>query len=240
MKFRVLVRAGAALACAAVVAAAPARPNSALAASGGYQSLASDGNVHAQAVLGRLYLDGGMLSRDNGRAFQWLLRAARQGDLESQTAIADLYREGRGIPQDSVEAAHWYGAAADRSPYAAWRLGRLFETGDGVARNLHRAAELYEAASRAGLAAAQNSLANLYLGGVGVPVDYAKALELYRAAAEQGFSEAELNLAGMYFQGLGVGRDYERAYEWARRALAHRAPDAPAFLVEIGKCLAAN
>src|SRR5579884_1168370 len=111
MKLRVVVRAGAALAYAAAAAAAPTLPHSEPPAAP-YEGLAASGNVRAQAVLGRLYVDGELVPRDDVRGFHWLLCAARQGDVESQTAVADLYRQGRGVRQDYEEAAHWYGIAA--------------------------------------------------------------------------------------------------------------------------------
>jgi hypothetical protein len=204
-----------------------------------YEQLARSGNVRAQATLGRLYLNGPAIERDDARAFYWLRRAALGGDVESQAAVADLYREGRGVQRDNAEAARWYATADDRDPYAAWRLGRMLECGE-AGPNYTLAAELYAKAARRGFAAAQNSLGNLYLSGVGVAVDYTQALRLYRAAAVQGYAEAELNLAGMYFQGLGVTQDYRTAYKWAQRALSHHAPDARAFLVEIRKGLSAR
>jgi len=186
-----------------------------------------------------MYLNGVSIPRDDARAFYWLQRAALGGDVESQPVVADLYREGRGVQRDYTEAARWYASADDCDPYAAWRLGRMLESGE-AGPNFTLAAKLYAKAARRGFAAAQNSLGNLYLSGVGVPVNYTRALRLYRAAAAQGYAEAELNLAGMYFQGVGVRQNYQTAYQWAQRALSHHARDAQAFLVEIEKGLTAR
>ena len=229
--------AGAVVVCAAVAGAAPTVPQSSRVSA--YELLARSGNVRAQATLGRLYLNGVGIELDEARAFYWLHRAALGGDLESQPVVADLYREGRGVQRDYAQAARWYAAAEDRDPYAAWRLGRMLESGE-AGPNYTLAAELYAKAARRGFAAAQNSLGNLYLSGVGVALNYGKALKLYRAAAAQGYAEAELNLAGMYFQGVGVAQDYRTAYQWAQRALSHHARDAQAFLIEIRKGLSAR
>lgn len=85
--------------------------------------------------------------------------------------------------------------AADSGDAAAQRmLATLYQRGDGVARNVERAAELYQLAAAQGDAEAQFNLANMYLLGEGVEPDEAWAMTYYRKAANQGHALALRNL----------------------------------------------
>ncbi len=114
-----------------------------------------------------------------------------------------------GFDRDAALAAIDAGRAADAvpalaeaanagEPAAATLLASLYQRGEGVARNLERAAELYAVAARAGDAEAQFNLANMYLLGEGVEPDEAWALTWYRAAADQGHALAARNLGQLY------------------------------------------
>ena len=189
-------------------------------ASAEYERLAREGNPRAQKVLAALCAGRG----DSYCGLYWLRRAASAGDCEAQLALADLVAEA-----DPPEAVLWYGRAAATAPDAAWKLGRMYEHGDGVATNATRALDLYRNAAERGSAGAMNSLGNLSM----LHGDYADALRWYRQAADHGFGEALLNLAGMYFQGLGVERDVPAAFHLAEQARSMNVRDAAAFVAEI-------
>jgi TPR repeat protein len=56
----------------------------------------------------------------------------------------------QGVGQSFEEAARWYERAAGRGfAYAQVNLGNMYAEGRGVARDLHRARELYAAAAAA-------------------------------------------------------------------------------------------
>ena len=65
-------------------------------------------------------------------------------------------------------------------------LGWLYQSGQGVPKDLGKAAELYQKAADQGNVFAQNNLGLLYQSGEGVPKDLRKAAELYQKAADQG------------------------------------------------------
>lgn len=77
---------------------------------------------------------------------------------------------------------------------------------------------LLSEAAESGDAAAQNTLANLYLLGLGVPVDHRAAARLYLRAALAENVAAQVNLGHLYSQGRGVGKDPLRAFAWYRHA----------------------
>src|SRR5690606_19678831 len=69
-----------------------------------------------------------------------LREAALKGDAGAEYEIAIRYLEGRGIPQNTAEAVRWLerAAAAELAP-AQFRLGGLYEKGQGVKKNLETA-----------------------------------------------------------------------------------------------------
>lgn len=79
-----------------------------------------------------------------------------------------------------------------------WRQEAMaFEYGDGVPRDLLRAAELYCRAARYGDPEAQYNLAWMLTHSRGIERDDAQAAHLFAAAAEQGITQAQNMLAAM-------------------------------------------
>jgi TPR repeat protein len=169
------------------------------------------------------------------------VRAAEAGSRSAQKSLGSLLLEGGAVRPirllrraGSIEpphrAAQWYFEAAPHAPVAAWRLGQMFESGEGVPYDSAEALRLYTQAAEAGFAPAQNSLGNLYMAGIGVAQDYSTAIGWYVIAAENGDGDALLNLAGMYFHGLGVEQDYAESLALASAAAALHVRDAEAFM----------
>src|SRR5690242_18696919 len=77
-------------------------------------SAAQNGDVHAQSVLGYMYLAGEGVTKDGAAALKWLRKAAEQGDLDSQCNLGAIFASGQGVPRDYVEAGHWFRKAAER------------------------------------------------------------------------------------------------------------------------------
>lgn len=82
-------------------------------------------------------------------------------------------------------------------PVANFFLGRCFDTGEGVPRNLVQAAEYYYAAAEGGLAEAQHDLACCFLNGEGVTADLKTAIHYFLIAAEQGYVPAVFHLGNI-------------------------------------------
>lgn len=117
--------------------------------------------------------------------------------VHSQTEIVDLQKKAE---------------AGDSS--SAYALGRAYENGDGVRKNLERAAFWYRKAAEQGNAKAQNSLGVLYWIGEGVDRDKAQAVRWYRKAARQGDASAMFNMGAAYYNGEGVNENVTLACAW--------------------------
>jgi len=116
---------------------------------------------------------------------------------------------------DSAEAARLMEEAAEQGLTAAqYRLGMLYEAGEGVARDLETARDWYELAADGGNARAMYNLAVLYAGGaLGTP-DYAQSARWFAEAAAYNIRDAQYNLGVQFERGLGVRQDIEQAYLW--------------------------
>lgn len=101
---------------------------------------------------------------------------------------------------------------------AMYDVGKLYQRGRGVNKNINKAAGWYQKAATAGHAAAQAKLGILYFEGRGVPQDYIKAVKLLNAAAKQNVPSAFYQLANMFELGTGVRQDLHQSIYWYKRA----------------------
>lgn len=99
-------------------------------------------------------------------------------------------------------------------------IGRAYESGAGVRRNIGEATAWFRKAAAQGHSWSQNHLGWMYAGGEGVARDDQQAVRWFRMAAERGNAEAQYNLGFMYQRGRGVPRSTTQAAEWYRRAAA--------------------
>ncbi|HKQ29716.1 MAG TPA: tetratricopeptide repeat protein [Burkholderiales bacterium] len=99
-------------------------------------------------------------------------------------------------------------------------LGRMYEKGTGVSRDLEAAFKWYSRAAEKGHAASQRRVAAAYYWGLGgVSKDDVKAFEWFKRAAEGGDKRAQKQMAEAYRRGLGgLPKDEKLAREWAERA----------------------
>jgi len=98
---------------------------------------------------------------------------------------------------------------------AQYLLGRLYEQGDGVAKDENEARRLYKAAAGRGHKLASERLAVV---GKSQSADESVALGWYLPAAKQGDVEAQYNLGYMYETGWGVSINEKEAARWYQEA----------------------
>ena len=97
---------------------------------------------------------------------------------------------------------------------AQFKLGFMYDRGNGVPQDFQEAASWYRKAAEQGNAPAQFYLGQIYDLGKGVEQDYKEAAIWYSKAAEQKEALAQLNLGFLYEQGQGVPVDMVQAYKW--------------------------
>jgi uncharacterized protein len=150
-----------------------------------------------------------------------LASLAQAGDTRSMVGLAYIRLNGDDGRYDPVAAAALLEqAAAAGSAEAQFELAQLLEMGLGVAQDVPRAIQLYEAAAKQEFADALNDLGFMHFqGGMGLPRDQAKALGYFERAARQRHPEAMYNYAALIDDKLVPGRGPEDAGELLYRAL---------------------
>ena len=165
---------------------------------------AEKGNGFAIHDLGKLYLDGLGMPKNEGMAEEYFTKALRAflDKLPSekkpaylQYRIGKMYQQGYGTEQDYSEAAAWFQKSFDLgNQYAAYSLASLYYYGNGVEQDYHKAFELYAFAAEKGNAYAQYQLAQMLNEGIGSVKNVSSAQEWYRKAYN-GFLIIENNMA---------------------------------------------
>ena len=107
--------------------------------------------------------------------------------------------------------ALYYRACEQGDASACGVLALMFETGEGVTRNLERAAELYRRACDLDDMEACTILGSMHHRGEGVPRDVARAVSLHERACDGGEPIGCESLGLMYEEGTGVIEDRTRA-----------------------------
>lgn len=145
--------------------------------------------------------------------FRWAL--ALLGLLLAMSALAQTLAEGDAAfdRRDYATAARIYlTEPAGGNQVRAWsRLGFLYRTGQGVAKDDHAALKWLSRAAAQDNAYAQNALGLMYRNGEGVAVNNAEAHQWFTKAAQAGYGSAYNNLGTMYRDGVYVARDAAEA-----------------------------
>lgn len=104
--------------------------------------------------------------------------------------------------KESAEAGH---------PFSCFNLGRCYENGAGVEKDLEQAYEWYRKAASSGDVNAWMALARMFDTGTYVDRDAEQAVMWLERAAEKGHPIAMIGLGQKYTRGEGVERDHKRA-----------------------------
>ena len=116
-----------------------------------------------------------------------------------------------GKVRDSRNTLALWKPLADKGDAAAqFKLGVMYDYGEGVSQDHAEAAKWYQLAAEQGNAAAQNNIGVMYHKGEGVSQDDKEAMKWYRLAADQGNAAAKKNLGDMYY----MQQDYDEAVKW--------------------------
>lgn len=203
-----------------------------------YRLAAGGNDPGAQTNLGRLYMYGQGVPRDDNQAMVWYRTAAIQGYPRAMNNIGTMYALGRGTAVDFGEALRWFHAAAERGhAQANYNIGVAYELGGGVTQSFTEAKDWYNRAADRGHGPAFTALAALFDNGRGVRQDHKEALRLYIEGAERHDVTAMLALADIYAGGEGVEHNLDQTLFWTRKAAEDGSVEA---MFRIGAVDAAN
>lgn len=176
---------------------------------------AEKGNAEAMYTLGRKYLKGWGLKKDEAEAAKWFRLAAEQGYDYAMYELGCCYMDGTGVEQDDAEAVKWFVNALGRGEkLAAGKLQTYEEKGDPDAK------KALETFIRTGDPESMFDLAWMYDDGRIVEKDSVRAAKWYRHAAERGLAPAQREYGLCLESGNGVEANMAEAVNWYRLAAA--------------------
>ena len=181
--------------------------------------------------LALTYYHGDGVKRDDAKALELLEQAAALGSADAAIKIGDYYCFGRSsfdvVKKDHLPYHEWYmkalflykAAAETGDPEAMYRIGMMYENGDGVERDTNTAMVWYQKAAGLGSPEAMRRIGQLYESEARCGLDYKekelrKALKWYRKAAEAGDKNALFRIGEFYEYGHIVEKDSEQAMLW--------------------------
>lgn len=148
---------------------------------------------------------------------------AEAGGVEDWVRYARAMLKGPETLRNPQQALAWFRKAADQGYVPAQvEIGKMYEQGNGISQNYHRAMEWFQLAARlSNNKEAHFHIAEGYFRGHGVPQDYGAAVPYYMTAAKQGHPIAQFIIGSMYEAGWGVEKDPIQAWYWYKRCEKH-------------------
>jgi TPR repeat protein len=152
---------------------------------------------------------------------RWYKKAGEQGHIES---LRWLLNSGDSTKKESI---NWANKLAEKGdPEGQYKLGKFYQTGDGVDMDLIKARELFAKAAAQGNQDAITVLKDRsefekdlsYYSGDGAIKDPSQAVSWYRKYAEMDYAECQYLLAESYATGTGVKKDKQLALHWYKLA----------------------
>ena len=115
-----------------------------------YSDLAKENDAIALYGLGLCYAQGLGVDTDIELAMEYLKKSAELGYAMAITDLANVYVSGiQGVPQNLSKAMDLYREAAEQGfPMAQFYIGRMYENGWGVDKDIKEANKWYEKAER--------------------------------------------------------------------------------------------
>lgn len=151
-----------------------------------------------------------------------VVQLANANNPIAQTILGLRYLDGTGgTPVNLPQAVKYLTAAANQGQAVAqYRLGTLYERGQGVPANGAQAAHWYQMAANQGNRKAMHNLAVAYASGSVGKKNMAEAARWFAKAAALGLSDSQFNLAVLYERGDGVPQSLLDAFKWYSIAAA--------------------
>ena len=170
----------------------------------------------------------GISASASGPIYAGFLKLAQGGHAGAQHRVGQALRAEAyvgisllGMPKDlQQQATAWFQKAADQGhDWAQYEMGRAFETGLGVPKDLKMAVIWYRKAADQGNATAQMQLGGMYQEGRGVPRNLDQAFVWYQKTAANPTggvvsSMGRGQLAEMYANGEGAPKNVYEALAW--------------------------
>lgn len=179
----------------------------------------SRGMVLANHSLGMIYFNGGIVSKDMERAYEYFKVAAKYGYLDSIFHMGIFHFEGLGSIQkdEKVGLAFFEEAGKNGHAESLWNLGRLHYIIKSPYHDFAKAMDYFMKASEHGHLFASQTVGNMYINGEGVEEDPIKAMEYFRLAANGGDMVSQYQLGRLLLK-YGGDNDIREGLQWLQEA----------------------
>jgi len=172
-----------------------------------YEKAADAGSSDAYAAVAAYYADGTGGVADRFLAEQYYTLAANAGDRSAMEDLALLYIADDKLPGHFQLAKRWL-TADSKSPAAQYELGWMSETGNGLQKDIGKAAYWYKLSAGQHYAQAETAYARLLQSGrVGGSPDPSGAARYYAAGSNDGDPQAMYELGLVTQSGTGVRKN---------------------------------
>lgn len=152
-----------------------------------------------------------------------LTGASDLGNAEAQMWLGTVYYAN----QSYLKAVNLFEKSSKQGNFQAlFNLGRMYDRGLGVKKDLATAKKLYLLSAKGGNADAQHNVGIMYLLGDGIEKNIPEALQWLVTASIQGQRMAQRDLGNLFFEGNIVKRDLVLAYTYFSLAAANKEPSA--------------
>lgn len=199
---------------------------------------ANTGDPVAAFNLAVCLTEGLGVERDEGKAAEWIRRAADSLPA-AQYWYGRMLAEGRGVEADLAAARIWLGRAAENGIVEAQvMLGELMFNGRGGPREEAAARDLFAKAAAQGHAGAMFAL-GVIADGNAAGAERTSAQRWFRQAAERGHPYAQFMLARYLAHGLAGSTDLEEAHRLLKAAQAAGVTQARLDLQRLSRAQAA-
>lgn len=156
------------------------------------------------------------------RGVERVIQLANAGNPTALTILGLRALDGtNGSPINLPDAVRFLTQASEKGQAVAqYRLGTMYERGQGVPADGARAAQWYERSANQGNRKAMHNLAVAHASGAPGKKNMAEAARWFAKAAALGLSDSQFNLAVLYERGDGVPQSLVDAYKWYSIAAA--------------------
>ena len=156
------------------------------------------------------------------RGVERVIQLANGGNPIALTILGLRALDGtNGSPINLPDAVRFLTQASEKGQAVAqYRLGTMYERGQGVPADGTRAAQWYERSANQGNRKAMHNLAVSHASGAPGKKNMAEAARWFAKAAALGLSDSQFNLAVLYERGDGVPQSLVDAYKWYSIAAA--------------------
>lgn len=183
---------------------------------------ADSGDLESIYRMGRIYLIGDGIPKDEKKAVEYFQKSAERGHAKAYKELAECYLKGEGVLVDKDKALELASKSLEMGCSEAKNtLGDIYyeqakdsRDGKGVIKDERKAINLFWKSTEYNNTKAFNALARCYLSGTGVPEDGKKGLELAMKSYEMGNKDACAIIGTYYRMGKFLPEDNVNGHKW--------------------------